>query len=197
MWAAQQVQHRDLGLFLCSLQSEEGTDQRLAWTPRLARTFQQPLRQTWTPEGHRAWSDKTLQRLLAPLKTFATWGHTHSPCPLGPPMAAITLSALGTGREVDRARTAAERRRLLAAAALLLVLDALDGAATETRRRAVRGTSASGECGEGRDTPPHMSLDMANHLHYWCGAWLRAGNSLWVLRGISVDRPSTSHLKNP
>ena len=101
--AAQQVQHHDLGLFLRSLQSEEGTDQRLA--PRLARTFQPHLRQTWTPEGHRAWSDKMIQRILAPLKTFATWGHTHEPFPLGPPMAAIALSALGTGLEVDRTRT--------------------------------------------------------------------------------------------
>ena len=64
------------------------------------------------------------------------------------------------------------------------MLDALDGAATEAHRRAVRGTSASGGCGEGRDTQPHMALDMANHLHYWCGAWLRAGDSPWVLGGI-------------
>ena len=69
--ASPQVQHRDLGLFLRSLQSEEGTEQRLAWTPRLARAFQQHLRQTLTPEGRRAWSDKTIQRILAHLKTFA------------------------------------------------------------------------------------------------------------------------------
>jgi hypothetical protein len=145
--ASQQVPHRDLGLLLRSLQSEEGPDQRLAWTPRLARTFQQHLRQPLTPEGHRAWSDKTIQRLLAHLTTLATWVHTPSPCPLGHPLAAITLAALGTGREVDRALTAAARRRLLDAAGLLLVIDALDVAATEVLRRAVRGTSASGGCG--------------------------------------------------
>jgi hypothetical protein len=123
-----------------------------------------------TPEGHRAWSDKTIQRILAHRKTLATWVHTHEPFPLGHPMAAITLSALGTGREVDRALTAAERWRLLDAADLLLVLDALDGAATEALRSAVRGKSESGGCGAGRDPQPHMSLDMANHLHYWGGA---------------------------
>ena len=148
--ASPQVQHRDLGLFLRSLQRAEGTDERLA--PRLARPFQPHLRQTVTPAGHRAWSDKTLQRILAPLKTFAPWVHTHQPCPLGHPIAAITLSALGTGLEVDRARTAAARRRLLDAADLLLVFDSLDGAATEALRSAVRGTSASGGGGEGRDT---------------------------------------------
>jgi site-specific recombinase XerD len=81
--ASQQVQRRDLRLFLRYLQAEEGTDQRLAWTPRLARAFQQHLRQTLTPEGRRVWSDKTIQRILAHLKTFATWMHTHQPFPLG------------------------------------------------------------------------------------------------------------------
>ena len=41
--ASQQVQRRDLGLFLRSMAAEEGTDQRIAWTPRLARAFQQHL----------------------------------------------------------------------------------------------------------------------------------------------------------
>jgi site-specific recombinase XerD len=76
--ASQQVQRRDLGLFLRYLQTEEGTDQRLAWTPRLVRAFQQHLRQTLTPEGRRTWSDKTIQRILAHLKTFATWVHAYS-----------------------------------------------------------------------------------------------------------------------
>src|SRR5262249_33276462 len=133
--------------------------------------------------------------ILAPLKTFAPWGHTHQPCPLGHLIAALTRSALGTGLEVDRALPAAARRRLLAAAAMLLGRDARDDAATEALRRVVRGTSASGGGGEGRDTSPHMALDMANHLHYWCGAWLHAGDRLWVFREISVDRPSTAHLK--
>src|SRR5215468_6981646 len=58
---SQQVQRRDLGLFLRYLRGEEGTDQRLAWTPRLARAFQQHVRQTRTPEGRRTLSDKTIQ----------------------------------------------------------------------------------------------------------------------------------------
>src|SRR5262245_56130083 len=129
--ASQQVQRRDLGLFLRYLQAEEGTDQRLAWTPRLARAFQLHLRQTLTPEGRRAWSDKTIQRILAHLKTFATWVHTHQPFPLGHPMATIKLPALGTGLEVDRALTAAERRRLLDAADLLLTI----GGRSKDRKR--------------------------------------------------------------
>ena len=129
--ASQQVQRRDLGLFLRYLRAEEGTDQRLAWTPRLARAFQQHLRQTRTPEGHLAWSDKTVGRILAHLKTFATWVHTHQPFPLGHPTAAMKLPALGTGLEVDRALTAAERRRLLDAADLLLTI----GGRSKDRKR--------------------------------------------------------------
>jgi hypothetical protein len=68
--ASQRVQRGDLGLFLRYLQSEESTDQRLAWTPRLARAFQQHLRQTLTPEGPRAWSDKTIQRILTHLAVY-------------------------------------------------------------------------------------------------------------------------------
>src|SRR5262245_51465341 len=120
-----------LHLFLRHMQTEEGTDQRIAWTPRLARAFQQHLRQTRTPEGRRAWSDKTIQRILAHLKTFATWVHTHQPFPLGHPMTAIKLPTLGTGLEVERALTAAERRRLLDAADLLLAL----GGRSKDRRR--------------------------------------------------------------
>jgi site-specific recombinase XerD len=129
--ASQQVQRRDLGLFLRYLWAEEGTDQRMAWTPRLARAFQQHLQQTLTPAGRRAWSDRTIRRVLAHLKTFATWVHTHQPFPLGHPVAAIKLPALGTGLEVDRALTAAERRRLLDAADLLLTI----GGRSKDRKR--------------------------------------------------------------
>jgi integrase len=112
-------------------EAEEGTDQRIAWTPRLARAFHQHLQQTLTPTGRRAWSDRTIRRILAHLKTFATWVHTHQPFPLGHPMAAIKLPALGTGLEVDRALTAAERRRLLDAADLLLTI----GGRSKDRKR--------------------------------------------------------------
>src|SRR5262249_26381183 len=121
----------DLGLFLRYLHAEEGTDQRMAWTPRLARAFQEHLQQTLTPVGHRAWSDRTIRRILAHLKTFATWVHTHQPFPLGHPLAVIKLPARGTGREVDRALTAAERRRLLDAADLLLTI----GGRSKDRKR--------------------------------------------------------------
>jgi site-specific recombinase XerD len=129
--ASQKVQWRDLTLFLRYMQADVGTDQRRAWTPRLSRAFQQHLRDTLTPAGRRAWSEKTMLRMLAHLKTFAKWVHTHQAFPLGNPMAALKLPAIGTGLEVERALTAAERRRLLDAADLLLTM----GGRSKDRKR--------------------------------------------------------------
>jgi hypothetical protein len=92
------------------------TAQRMAWTSRLSRALQQHLRETLTPAGRRAWSDKTIVRILAHLKTFAKWVQTHQAFPLGNPMAALKLPTIGTGLEVERAVPPAERRRLVDAA---------------------------------------------------------------------------------
>jgi integrase len=53
---------------------------------------------------------------MAHLKTFAKWIHKLKPFPLGDPMAKMKLMPVGTGLEVERAITAAERRRILDAA---------------------------------------------------------------------------------
>jgi integrase len=119
---SQQVQRRDLARLLQFMLAEERTDRRPAWTPRLSSAFQHHLQSTLTAEGRRAWSDRTIVRMLAHLKTFATWVHTLRPFPLGNPLATIKLPAVGTGLDVDRALTPAERRRLLDAADLLLTV---------------------------------------------------------------------------
>jgi integrase len=123
--ASQKVQRRDLGLFLHFIRTAEGTDARDAWTPRLARAFQRHLQETVNEHGRRAWSDKTIVRMMAHLKTFAKWVHTLRAFPLGQPMAKMKLPAVGVGLEVERALTPAERRKLLDAADLLLVTGGL------------------------------------------------------------------------
>jgi integrase len=129
--ASQKVQRRDLTLFLRYIRLEEGTDLRHAWTPRLSRDFQQHLQHTLDEHGQRLWSDKTIIRILAHLKTFATWTHTLKPFPLGHPMARIKLPIVGSGLQVERALTPTERRRLLDAADLLLSL----GGRSKDRKR--------------------------------------------------------------
>lgn len=119
--ASQKVQHRDFALFLRYMQTEEGHTRRMAWTPRLTRDFQRHLQGMLNEQGQRYWSDKTITRVMAHLKTFATWIHSLQPFPLGHPMAKIKLPAIGSSLQIERALTLAERRRLLDAADQLLV----------------------------------------------------------------------------
>jgi integrase len=123
--ASQKVQRRDLALFLQYIVAEERTEQRVAWTPRLSRDFQLRVQRTVNDQGRRVWSDKTLLRIMAHLKTFAKWVHKLRPFPLGNPMAKLKLPAMGMGLEVERAMTPAERRKLLDAADLLLTIGGL------------------------------------------------------------------------
>ncbi len=72
--------------------------------------------------GRAGYSDQTINRILAHLKTFAKWIHKLKPFPLDNPMAKIKLMPVGTGLEVERAITASERRRILDAADRLPVI---------------------------------------------------------------------------
>jgi len=114
--ASQQVQRRDFALFLRYMQTEEGHTRRIAWTPRLTRDFQRHLQGALNEQGRRYWGDKTIVRVMAHLKTLATWIHSLQPFPLGHPMAKIKLPAVGSSLQIERALTPAERRRLLDAA---------------------------------------------------------------------------------
>jgi integrase len=117
--SSQQVQRRDLQRFLDFMFREEGTDKRIAWSPRLSKSFQDYLRKEKL-DGQRRWNDRTVNRGMAHLKTFSKWVHRLRTFPLGDPMAKITLLSLGTGLDIERALTGAERRKILDAADLLL-----------------------------------------------------------------------------
>ena len=119
---SQQAQRRDLGRFLAFMQLEEGRDDRVLWTHRLSRTFVDGLRGTLTPQGRRRYSDRTMARTIAHLKTFSKWVHKLRPFPLGDPMAKIRAAIPGTGLETERALTRSEKRRLLDAADCLPVV---------------------------------------------------------------------------
>lgn len=127
--SSQAVQQRDLRLFLTYVQEETGGDQVSSWTPRLSRSFQDSLRKEWKAKPGRAarrrLSDRTINRVMAHLKTFAKWIHKLKPFALGDPMAKITLLKVGTGLEIERAISPSERRKLLDAADLLLVAGGL------------------------------------------------------------------------
>jgi site-specific recombinase XerD len=117
--SSQQVQRRDIQLFISYMLEEEGRDERVVWSPRLSKAFQERMRKELV-DGHRRWSDRTVNRVMAHLKTFAKWIHKLRPFPLGNPMEKIRLQPLGNGLEVERALTISERRKILDAADLLV-----------------------------------------------------------------------------
>ena len=117
--SSQKVQRRDFQLFLDFMFREEGTERRVAWSPRLSKSFQDYLRREKVG-GQRRWNDRTVHRVMAHLKTFARWVHRLRPFPLGNPTEKISLPSVGTSLEIERALTPSERRKMLDAADLLL-----------------------------------------------------------------------------
>ncbi len=113
-------QRRDIAYFIQFMKRETETDLRDHWIPRLSSAFQETLRNTYQ-DGKRHWSDRTINRMMAHLKTFSKWIHKLKPFPLGNPMEKIKLMPVGTGLEIERALTPTERRRMLDFADQLIV----------------------------------------------------------------------------
>jgi integrase len=116
--SSRKVQQRDLSLFIEYMLVVERGTKRIAWSPRLSKAFQGYLKSE-VVDDKRHWSDRSINRIMAHLKTFAKWVHKLRPFPLGNPMEKIKLQPLGTGLEIERALTTSERRKILDAADLL------------------------------------------------------------------------------
>ena len=125
------VQRRDITRFLRFMETEEGSDERTLWTARLSRAFLDALRNEVDEEGRRRFSDRTIARIAAHLKTFAKWIHRLKPFRLGDPTEKLKGLAVAPGLEIERALTEGERRKLLDAADHLPVL----GGRSRDRRR--------------------------------------------------------------
>ena len=110
---SQKEQHRDLNYFIQFLKRESGSDHREQWIPRISSAFQEYLRGVCGQDGKRHWSDRTINRMMAHLKTFSKWINKLMPFPLGDPMGKIKGFPIGSGLEIERALTPTERRRML------------------------------------------------------------------------------------
>ncbi len=119
---SQKEQQRDLRMFLSFLQQECGSTVRSTWSPRVGKDFLTALQNTFTEAGARKWSDRTINRITAHLKTFAKWIHQHRPFPLGSPMEKIKMLSVGNQLEIERALTKQERNRIMDAADQLLLV---------------------------------------------------------------------------
>ena len=113
---------RDVGLFLSFMEREERSLERPRWTPRLSRAFVDHLQGVLTEDGARRWSNRTINRVIAHLKTWSKWIHRMAPFPLGDPMEKIQSLPVSSTLEIERAITPAERRRILDAADRLLLV---------------------------------------------------------------------------
>ncbi|MCP3922751.1 MAG: tyrosine-type recombinase/integrase [Desulfobacterales bacterium] len=115
-----EVQKRDLKLFIKFMIDEKGSDLRKIWTPKLSQDFKHYLSTLLDSYGSRRWGDKTVNRILAHLKTFAKWINKIAEFPLGNPMEKIKNKPLGNNLEIDRAITKTEREIILEFADLLI-----------------------------------------------------------------------------
>jgi integrase len=82
-------------------------------------------------KGRGGYSDRTVNRILAHLRTLAKWIHKLKPFPLGNPMAKIKLMPIGNGLEIERAILPAERRRILDAADTLPIVGGRSNTVTD------------------------------------------------------------------
>ena len=78
--------------------------------------FWMPSRNELEADGSRRFSDRTIARIAAHLKTFAKWIHTLRPFRLGDPTEKLKTVLIGPGLEIERALSEGERRKLLDAA---------------------------------------------------------------------------------
>ncbi len=115
-------QRRDISLFLGFMKQEENSLDRIKWTPRLSGAFIGYLQSVHEQNGQRRWSNRTINRIIAHLKTWTKWIHKMRPFPLGNPMERIHTLPVTSTLEIERALTPSERRRILDAADRLLVV---------------------------------------------------------------------------
>jgi len=118
--SSRKVQRRDLELFVRFFEDETKSAAIDNWTPRLSQAFITSLRGTVKDGGTRQWNDRTINRVLAHIKTFSKWVHRMRAFPLGDPMEKIRAIAAASLLSIERALTPTERRRILDAADLLL-----------------------------------------------------------------------------
>jgi len=115
-------QRRDISLFLDFMREEEGGLERIKWTPRLSGALIDYLQSVYEANGERRWSNRTINRIIAHLKTWTKWIHKLRPFPLGNPMEKIHALPVTSTLEIERALTPSERRRMLDAADRLLLV---------------------------------------------------------------------------
>jgi site-specific recombinase XerD len=130
--SSRKVKRRDVELFLRFMEREEGMLERIRWTPRLTKAFLDRIQaEVKEGTGQRVRGNRTINRIIAHLKTWAKWIHHLRPFPLGNPTAKVKSLHLVNLLEVERALTPSEARRMLDASDMLLEI----GGRSQDRKR--------------------------------------------------------------
>lgn len=120
MESSRKVKDRDITLFIEFMKKEYKTDKRELWTPRLSKQYQNYLKNNTNQEGTRHWNDRTVNRIIAHLKTFSKFIHKYLPFPLGNPMEKVRGLAIASYLEIEKGITEQERNLILDSADFLL-----------------------------------------------------------------------------
>jgi len=107
------MQKRYLRLFFSFLEKETGNTFCDSWTPRLAKSFQLSMQNTFNEDGSRVWSDRTINNVQNLIKPFANFVHENRPFPLGSPLSKVKKIPVSNQLEIERAITKQERNRIL------------------------------------------------------------------------------------
>lgn len=117
---SRKAQRGDIEEFSCFLRSEEGSDFRELWTPRLAADYIKHLRTTINEKtGKLRYSSRSINRKIAHLKRFSKWINKVKPFPLDDPMNKIKNERVGSLLNIERALTRSEHKIMLNQADLL------------------------------------------------------------------------------
>ena len=118
---SREAQFRELSRFIEWMINETSNDLKNQWSARLTSTFIDHLKSTYKDDGSRQYSDRSINRLLYHLKTWATWVNKKSPFPLGCPTSKIKPIRIDNLLETEKAISEQQRRLLLDAADMLIV----------------------------------------------------------------------------
>jgi integrase/recombinase XerD len=113
----QQAKQRDLERFMRFFEFEVGHDHLDGWTPAVTKHFQQGLTKTVSVVTGKAYSETTINRVLATLRHFGRWLHQQRPLLAGDPFKGVKDRQVDepdwnglTARQVLRLKAACEQR---------------------------------------------------------------------------------------
>jgi integrase len=119
------AQIRDISIFLDYMFLHNKTLNRNHWTLKVTRNFIDWLRTHTDSRGNILRNDRTINRIMAHLKTFAKWMNEVHPFSLFNPMLKIRISESGKYLDIGKAISPSERVRILESADNLIAFDAL------------------------------------------------------------------------